>query len=57
MPVISVTLIEGYDEATRERLALGLPPVAQKVVGTPAEGVTVTLQELPPANYMHGGKR
>lgn len=53
MPVISVTLIEGYDEATRERLALGLPPVAQKVVGTPAEGVCRNCHRP----IMHGGKR
>lgn len=57
MPVITVTLIEGYDEATRERLAKGLTQVAQAVIGAPSDGVTVALQELPPGNYMRGGQR
>lgn len=55
MPVITVTLIEGYDEATRQRLAKGLTGVAQTVIGAPLEGITVALQELPAANYMRGG--
>lgn len=57
MPVITVTLIEGYDEAVRERLAKGLTQVAQAVIGAPSDGVTVALHELPPANYMRGGQR
>ena len=57
MPVITVTLIEGYDEATRERLAKGLTQVAQTVIGAPLDGVTVALHELPPANYMRGAQR
>ncbi|TQV80888.1 tautomerase family protein [Denitrobaculum tricleocarpae] len=57
MPVINVTLMEGYDEVTRERLAKGITQVAQTVIGAPLEGITVTLQELPPANYMRGGTR
>ncbi|WP_282608867.1 tautomerase family protein [Pelagibius sp. Alg239-R121] len=57
MPVITVTLIEGYDEATRERLAKGLTQVAQTVIGAPLDGVTVALHELKPANYMRGGRQ
>lgn len=57
MPVITVTLIEGYDDATRERLAKGLTHVAQTVIGAPLDGITVALQELPAANYMRGGTR
>ena len=57
MPVITVTLIEGYDDTTRERLAKSLTTAAQAVIGAPLDGVTVTIQELPPANYMRGGQR
>lgn len=55
MPVITVTLMEGYDAPTRERLAKGLTQVARTVTGAPMEGITVALQELPAANYMRGG--
>ncbi len=57
MPVITVTLIEGYDDAIRARLAKGLTQVAQAVIGAPPDGVTVTLNELPSGNYMRGGQR
>lgn len=57
MPVITVTLIEGYDEATRERLAKGLTQIAHTVIAAPLDGITVALQEIAPANYMRGGAR
>lgn len=54
MPVISVTLIEGYDEATRERLCQRLSDAAMAVIAAPAEAVTVTINEVRPASYMRG---
>ena len=57
MPIIAVTLIEGYDDATKERLAKGLTQVAQTVTGAHPDGVTVALQEVAPSNYMRGGSR
>ncbi len=57
MPVITVTLIEGYDDATKERLAKGLTTVAQTVTGARPDGITVALQEVAASNYMRGGTR
>ena len=54
MPVIQVTLIEGYDDTTKRRLSETLTDAARTVVDAPVEGVTVVLNEVPPANYMRG---
>ena len=54
MPIITVTLIEGYEQSVRTRLAERLSDVAQAVTGAPAEGVTVVLQEVASGNYMRG---
>lgn len=54
MPVITVTLIEGYDEATRRDLAERLTDAAVSAIGAPVDGTTVVINEVPPANYMRG---
>lgn len=55
MPVIETTLIEGYDDETKARLSLALHNAARSVIAAPADGVTVVLREVPPANYRRGG--
>jgi len=54
MPVITATLIEGYDETTRRDLATRLTDAARAAIGAPMEGITVVINEVPPANYMRG---
>jgi 4-oxalocrotonate tautomerase family enzyme len=54
MPVITVTLIEGYDEATRRNLAERLTDAAVSAIGAPLDGTTVVIDEVPAANYMRG---
>jgi len=54
MPVITITLIEGYDEATRRRLSENLTDAARSVIAAPLDGVTVLVNEVAPANYMRG---
>jgi 4-oxalocrotonate tautomerase family enzyme len=54
MPVITVTLIEGYDEAARRNLAERLTDAAVAAIGAPVDGTTVVIDEVPPANYMRG---
>lgn len=54
MPVIQVTLIEGYDAATRQRLCERLTDAAMAVIAAPAEAVTVAITEVAPAGYMRG---
>lgn len=55
MPVITVTLIEGYDDATRKRLAARLTQTVRSVIEAPLDGVTVVIDEVKPSNYMRGG--
>ncbi len=54
MPVITVTLIEGYDEARRRDLAERLTDAAVSAIGAPVDGTTVVINEVPAANYMRG---
>ncbi len=54
MPVIQVTLIEGYDEATRRKLCERLTDAAMASIQAPADAVTVAIMEVAPAGYMRG---
>ena len=54
MPVINVTLMEGYDDATRQRLCERLTDAAMATIRAPAEAVTVFVNEVKPASYMRG---
>lgn len=54
MPVIQVTLIEGYEEATRQRLCERLTDAAMATIQAPADAVTVAITEVAPAGYMRG---
>ena len=54
MPVITVTLIRGYDDATRKRLCERLTDATLATIEAPAEAVTVVLNEVDSAGYMRG---
>ncbi len=54
MPVINVTLIEGYDIDARQRLSERLTDATRSVIKAPADVVTVVINEVQPANYMRG---
>lgn len=54
MPVINVTLIAGYDDATRKRLCERLTDAAIATIAAPAEAVTVFVTEVQPSGYMRG---
>lgn len=54
MPVISVTLIRGYDDATLRRLCERLTDAAMSAVAAPADAVTICVHQIEPAGYMRG---
>lgn len=54
MPVISVTLIDGYNDDVRRALAERLTDAAVAAIGAPLDGITVVINEVPAANYMRG---
>jgi len=57
MPVVQVTLIEGYDDEARSRLCAVLSDAVRLVLPAPAEAITVALHEVAPAAYSRGGPR
>ncbi|MDN2567200.1 nuclear transport factor 2 family protein [Aquibium sp. A9E412] len=54
MPVIRVTLIEGYEDATLQRLAARLTDAVGATIAAPLDGITVAIEEVRPAGYMRG---
>lgn len=56
MPVIAVTLMQGYDAETRRILCERLTDAVTETIAAPLDGVTVVINEVPPQNYMRGRK-
>ena len=54
MPIIQVTLMQGYPDKTLQALCTRLTDAAMATIAAPAEGVTVAITEVPPAGYMRG---
>lgn len=52
MPVVRATLIEGYDDQTRTRLAARLTDAVRATIAAPLDGITVVLEEVKPSGYM-----
>jgi phenylpyruvate tautomerase PptA (4-oxalocrotonate tautomerase family) len=57
MPVIRVTLIEGYDEAVRDRLLEGYSAVTRTVLEAVPDGITAVIEEVRQSNYRRGNQR
>lgn len=59
MPIITITLIEGYDADLKHRLCQRFTDIATGLLGASPEGVTVVVNEVLAENYMRGrsGKR
>lgn len=56
MPVVTVTLIEGYDAATRDALMRRLTRAVRGTMAAPLDGTTILINEVAPASYMRGGQ-
>ena len=46
MPVVRLTLIDGYDDATRTRLAQRLTDAIRTTIAAPLDGITVAIEDL-----------
>lgn len=57
MPLIRVTLIEGYDEAVRGRLLEGYSAVTRTVLEAIPDGITAVIEEVKASNYRRGNQR
>jgi phenylpyruvate tautomerase PptA (4-oxalocrotonate tautomerase family) len=56
MPVIKVTLIEGYDAETITSLSRRMTDAVRATIAAPPDGITVVVEEVSPTNYMRGGR-
>ncbi|MDP6574127.1 MAG: tautomerase family protein [Rhodospirillales bacterium] len=55
MPVVTITLLQGYDEETRQTLGERLTDAVRATIAAPLEGITVILHEVAkPVGYMRG---
>lgn len=57
MPIVTVTLIEGYPAETKTALSERLTDAVLHSMDAPLEAVTVVLNEVPGDNYMRGRRR
>ena len=55
MPVINVHVLEGYDAATKQRIACGVTDAVRLVIAADSDLITVTLRDIPADNYFRGG--
>lgn len=55
MPVVQMTVIEGYDEATKSRLLKGMTHVVLSVMAAKPDGVITMLNEVKASAYARGG--
>lgn len=54
MPFVSATLIEGYDEEVRVRLAERMTDAVAATLDAPLDAITVAFSEVKPSSYMRG---
>lgn len=54
MPVVRITLIEGYDDETKRQLATRLTDAVRATIDAPLDGITVAIEEVAPSGYMRG---
>lgn len=54
MPVVSITLMEGYDADTKTRLATRLTDAVRATIAAPLDGITVQVYEVAAEGYMRG---
>lgn len=54
MPVVRLTLQEGYDDEVRARLAERLTDAVRATIAAPLEAITVLIDEVKPSGYMRG---
>jgi len=54
MPIVRITLMEGYEEEVRAKLARRLTDAIRATLAAPLDGITIAIEEVKPANYMRG---
>ncbi|MGP9818475.1 tautomerase family protein [Salinarimonas sp. NSM] len=57
MPIVTVQLLEGYDESAKGRLGRVLTDAVRSVIDAPPEVVTIIVQDLARDGYMRGRTR
>ncbi|MEM9879670.1 MAG: 4-oxalocrotonate tautomerase family protein [Pseudomonadota bacterium] len=57
MPILNLTLMEGYDSQTKKDLSSRLTRAVLETIDAPPEAVIVVINEVPTDHYMRGGIR
>jgi 4-oxalocrotonate tautomerase family enzyme len=57
MPVVSITLMEGYGDEVKTALAERLTDAVRATIAAPLDGITVQIHEVKPTGYMRGRTR
>jgi phenylpyruvate tautomerase PptA (4-oxalocrotonate tautomerase family) len=54
MPVVTITLMEGYDDDTKVAMATRLTDAVRATIAAPLNGITVNVYEVAATGYMRG---
>jgi len=57
MPVVTITLMEGYGDEVRTALSERLTDAVRATIAAPLDGITVQINEVKPTGYMRGRQR
>ncbi|MFI4987420.1 MAG: 4-oxalocrotonate tautomerase family protein [Alphaproteobacteria bacterium] len=57
MPIVNVSLLEGYDDFARGELLRRLTDAVRLSINAPLDSITVVLSEVPPSDYRRGGRK
>lgn len=57
MAIVTVLMLKGRDEATKDRLVAGITEVMLREIDPDPSHIRVIIEEVEPGNYAVGGKR
>lgn len=56
MPIVEVKMLEGRDQAIKQRLIREITDTVERCVGVPRQAVRVLIHEIPPVHWGTAGE-
>jgi 4-oxalocrotonate tautomerase len=55
MPLVEISMFEGRDDETKERIISEVTDALVRTSGAPAEAVTIIIRDVPRSDWARGG--
>lgn len=56
MPLVEISMFEGRDDETKERIIREVTEAMVRTSGAPAEAVTIIIRDVPKSDWARAGK-